>query len=57
MGELQIETMVLGMVGTNCYLAMNQKTKELLIFDPADDGVGIEKKNHGPGSRPLRRYS
>ncbi|HIR14290.1 MAG TPA: MBL fold metallo-hydrolase [Candidatus Choladousia intestinavium] len=52
MGELRIETMVLGMVGTNCYLAVNQKTKELLILDPADDGVGIQKRITDLGAAP-----
>lgn len=41
MDKLQIETMVLGAIQTNCYLAMNRETKELLIVDPADEAERI----------------
>lgn len=44
MDKLQIETMVLGMIQTNCYLAMNRETKELLIVDPADEAGRIIRK-------------
>lgn len=33
--KIQIETMVLGMVSTNCYLVKNCGTGELLVIDPA----------------------
>ena len=36
MGRLKVEQLVLGPVSTNCYFALNQETKELLIIDPAD---------------------
>lgn len=52
MGELQIQTLLLGMVGTNCYLAMNQRTKEMLILDPAEDGAGIQRKIAETGAAP-----
>lgn len=36
MKNLQLETLVLGPVSTNCYLAKNKETGALLIVDPAD---------------------
>ena len=44
MDKLQIETMVLGAIQTNCYLAMNKETKELLIVDPADKADRIIRR-------------
>ena len=35
MKNLQIDTLVLGMVATNCYLAWNKNTREALVVDPA----------------------
>lgn len=32
---MKIETFVLGSMGTNCYLLINEETKELVIVDPA----------------------
>ena len=32
---MKIEIMVLGKVGTNCYIAMNEQSKEAIIIDPA----------------------
>ena len=52
MGELQIYTMVLGMVATNCYLVRNRKTGELLILDPADDGMEIQSRISALGGAP-----
>ena len=31
---MKIEIMVLGKVGTNCYIAMNEQSKEAIIIDP-----------------------
>lgn len=36
MKDFQIESLVLGMMGTNCYLARNKETGALLVVDPAD---------------------
>lgn len=33
--QISIKTMVLGMVGTNCYFVTNEDTKETVIIDPA----------------------
>ncbi len=50
--DLQLETMVLGMVSTNCYLAKNRGTGELLIIDPADNADHIARKISGLGGKP-----
>lgn len=44
MGRLKVEQLVLGPVSTNCYFALNQETKELLIIDPADRPERIFQK-------------
>lgn len=44
MGRLKVEQLVLGPVSTNCYFALNQETKELLIIDPADQPELIFQK-------------
>lgn len=44
MGKLKVEQLVLGPVNTNCYFALNQETKELLIIDPADQPEQIFQK-------------
>ena len=44
MSKLHIEKMVLGMVQTNCYLAVNEENKEAVIIDPADRAQVIIQK-------------
>ncbi len=39
--NFEIQSMVLGMVGTNCYLLINKDTKETVIFDPGAQGDKI----------------
>ena len=41
---MKIETLVLGDVRTNCYLLINEKTKEALVVDPADRADVIVRK-------------
>ena len=43
MSELVMETLILGMVQTNCYIISNQATKEAIVFDPADKAERIEQ--------------
>ena len=50
--KIQIETMVLGMVSTNCYLVMNRETRGLLVIDPADRASSIVQKIRGLGAVP-----
>ena len=41
MGQIEIKSMTLGMVATNCYLIINKETKEALLIDPADNALRI----------------
>ena len=41
MGQIEIKSMTLGMVATNCYLIINKETKEALLIDPADNVLRI----------------
>ncbi|MCD8398873.1 MAG: MBL fold metallo-hydrolase [Lachnospiraceae bacterium] len=52
MKQLQLETLVLGPVSTNCYLAKNRDTGALLIIDPADRADVIARKIAGMGGTP-----
>ena len=42
MSDIKINTLVLGMVQTNCYIVSNEITKEAIVIDPADDADKIE---------------
>jgi glyoxylase-like metal-dependent hydrolase (beta-lactamase superfamily II) len=52
MKELQITSLVLSRMATNCYLAKNQSTGELLIVDPADDPERIIRQVTELGGTP-----
>ncbi len=52
MAEIKIETIILGMVRTNCYLAMNQKTGEGFLVDPADQPEAIKDMVSRMGMKP-----
>ena len=41
MGQIEIKSMTLGMVATNCYLIINIENKEALLVDPADNALRI----------------
>lgn len=49
---LKVETMVLGPIGTNCYLLVNEDTKEALIIDPASSADRIKEKMGENGWKP-----
>ncbi len=44
MANLSVEQYVVGPVMTNCYFAVNQDTKEVLIVDPGDAAQALIKK-------------
>lgn len=52
MAPLRVEQYVVGPVQTNCYFAINDETKEVLIVDPGADGARlaeiIEKEKLNP---------
>lgn len=39
MSEIRIKTLVVGMVGTNCYLVYDHETKRAAVIDPGDGAV------------------
>ena len=43
MNKMDIKTLVLGEISTNCYLVCNRDTKECVIIDPADEADVIKK--------------
>lgn len=52
MKNMQIESMVLGAVATNCYLVKNRQTAAMLLIDPADCAERIIEKVTAMGGRP-----
>jgi hydroxyacylglutathione hydrolase len=46
---LKQEGLVLGQLETNCYLVWDEETKDGLVIDPADDGVGISEEIENKG--------
>ncbi len=44
MSKLRVETYVVGPVSTNCYFAVHEETKEILIIDPGDCAKELEEK-------------
>ena len=50
--NLEMQSMVLGMVGTNCYLLINKDMNEAVIFDPGDEGERIIRYLEREGVTP-----
>ena len=50
--KFEMQSMVLGMVGTNCYLLINSDTRETVIFDPGDEGGRIVRYLDREGLKP-----
>ena len=53
MNKLEIKSLLLGNIMTNCYLMMNKETNEMLIFDPADQAFGIQKRVEAMEAKPV----
>ncbi len=53
MSGLRIETLTLGAMGTNCYLVMEEETRELLVIDPGDWPERIVQKIGELEARPI----
>ncbi|MGN0291621.1 MAG: MBL fold metallo-hydrolase [Lachnospiraceae bacterium] len=53
MSDLAVKHMIVGAVATNCYLAMNTKTKEALIIDPGDSAKRIAEIIKEEGVTPV----
>ncbi len=52
MSELRIQTLVLGMVGTNCYIVYEEGKTPAVIVDPADNGPRILNRCQELGVEP-----
>lgn len=52
MEKLKIEKLVLGMVQTNVYLAVNQETEEAILIDPAAEAASIARLLEERGYHP-----
>ena len=49
---MKIERYCVGQVGTNCYFAINEKTKETLVIDPGDSAQMLAEKIREQGLIP-----
>ncbi|MEY8390842.1 MBL fold metallo-hydrolase [Lachnospiraceae bacterium] len=50
---MKIEQYCVGQVGTNCYFAVNEETKEMLIIDPGDSAQMLAGKIRQKGLKPV----
>ncbi len=50
---LLYKKLILGALRTNCYLVWEERSKECLIIDAADDGVGISEEIEILGLKPI----
>lgn len=60
MGKLKINHYVVGPVQTNCYFAINEETKELIIIDPGDAAAPVRKNSQRrmqAGSYPVDTWT
>ncbi|MGN0363171.1 MAG: MBL fold metallo-hydrolase [Bilifractor sp.] len=53
MADMEVQSLVLGMIRTNVYLAKNKSTGELLIIDPSDEADRIVQKIHEMDGKPV----
>lgn len=49
---MKVERMVLGKIGTNCYIAIQEETKEAVVIDPADHPERIRERAEKEGWKP-----
>lgn len=52
MSEMRIRTLVVGMVGTNCYLVYDEESKRAAIIDPGDHAEKISAECTKYGLKP-----
>ena len=52
MSEIRIKTLVVGMVGTNCYLVYDNETKKAAVVDPGDSADKIVNMAVSLGLKP-----
>jgi len=49
MAKVSYLKIILGELGTNCYLVWEEESKKAVVIDPADDGVGISEEIQARG--------
>lgn len=52
MAPLRVETYIVGQVQTNCYFAINDDTKEVLVIDPGASAEKLAEKIKEQGLKP-----
>ena len=52
MADMKIYALEVGMIRTNCYLILNEESREMIIVDPGDDADLICEKIRGLDGRP-----
>lgn len=50
---MKVEYSVVGMVGTNCFFAVNEETNEIIIVDPGDNAPRLIEKIESKGYKPV----
>lgn len=50
---MQLKTMQLGMIGTNCYIFWDEATHKCAVVDPGDDGAQVAAFIKGQGLDPV----
>lgn len=53
MKNIQVETLVLGMMAVNCYLVMHKETKKMVIIDPGAQPERVTEKIEKMGAQPV----
>lgn len=53
MSQIEIKSLTLGMVATNCYIIVNKAVKEAIIVDPADEAYRISNYITEKGLKPV----
>ena len=50
---MQVKSIQLGMIGTNCYIFWNDSSKDCAVVDPGDDGQQVARLIQGLGLTPV----
>ena len=50
---MQVKLMQLGMIGTNCYIFLDEETKACAVVDPGDNGERVADYIKGQGLNPV----
>lgn len=50
---MQVKSLQLGMIGTNCYIFWEDASKDCAVVDPGDDGAQVARLIQGLGLNPV----